>query len=422
MLALVLTTWLASGVLFSTGKKKNIWKTFFAILSVSAVFTLIYGLFLSGSLARLARNIPESINDVLIQAASFEGLLTQFYLFLLIGIFSLAVLLPIEWPRTATNPRAFGAILAPVVLILVVSVSYLTNWRIIQADITFKLAEPFANSGQWVVANILYQKSKESAPDEDYYDLFLGRGYLEQAKTVADETEKQAIFEKAEADLKNAQETNPLNPDHTANLGRLYSWWASQTQDPVERQTRGLQSDEYYSRVLVLSPNNARLWAEWGVLHMDILNNPDRAREKLNKAVEVDPQYDWAQALLGNYYLQIARQIDDPEAQVEYFQKSIEHYRMAIEITKSLNYYFALASVHQMMNDLNGLVDVLDESLNYAKSNNDIWKIEENLAIALLQLGESQDALQHAKNALSVAPESELERLNNLINQINATP
>ena len=183
-----------------------------------------YGFFLSGSLARIARNVPSNINDVLSQATSFENLLTQFYFFMIIGLLILARFLPIEWPNRATNPSSFGVILAPIVLVLVVGVGYFTNWRIIQADITFKLAEPFASSGQWPVANVLYQRAKEYAPDEDYYDLFLGRGYLEQAKTVSDEAEKQTIFEKAETDLKKAQKTNPLNPDHTANLGRLYSW------------------------------------------------------------------------------------------------------------------------------------------------------------------------------------------------------
>ena len=201
VLALVLTTWFASSVLNAAEKQSSTWKTFVAILGVSAGIALVYGVFLSGSLARLARNAPTSISDVLAQANSFENLLTQFYLFLLIGLFSLAGFLPAEWPRKATNPSAFGIILAPIVLVLVVSASFLTNWRIIQADITFKLAEPFSNSGQWPVANILYQRAKESAPDEDYYDLFLGRGYLEQAKTVSDEAEKQAIFEQAESDL-----------------------------------------------------------------------------------------------------------------------------------------------------------------------------------------------------------------------------
>ena len=170
VLALVLTTWIASSVLFAAEKAASTWKSVLAILGISACIALIYGFFLSGLLARLARNIPENINDVLVQANSFEGLLTQFYLFLLISIFLLGGFLPTEWPSRATKPGSFGVILAPVVFVLVIGISYITNWRIIQADITFKLAEPFAGSGQWLVANILYQRAKESAPDEDVVD------------------------------------------------------------------------------------------------------------------------------------------------------------------------------------------------------------------------------------------------------------
>jgi len=422
VLALVLTTWLASSILFTAEKKTSTWKTFLAILGVSAGIALVYGFFLSGSLARIARNIPASINDVLTQATSFENLLTQFYLFLILGLLFLAGFLPIKWPRKASNPSAFGVILAPVVLILVVGVSYFTNWRIIQADITFKLAEPFSSSGQWPVANILYQRAKEYAPDEDYYDLFLGRGYLEHAKTVSDEAEKQSIFEQAELDLKKAQKTNPLNPDHTANLARLYSWWASQTQDSIEREVRGLVSDEYYSRALVLSPNNARLWTEWGVLHSDLLNNPNRAIELFNTAIGIDPEYDWVHALYGNYYFQVARQTEDPDEKEKAFQNSIMHYQKAIDNSKSLNYYFSLATVYQTKNDLEGLVLVLEESLQFAKAKKDIWRIEENLAVATHQLGRKIEALMHAKAALGVAPESEWERINNLIRQIEETP
>ncbi len=422
VLALVLTTWLASSVLFTAEKHNSTWKTFVAILGVSGGITLIYGFFLSGSLARIARNIPANINDVLTQAAYFESLITQFYFFLIMGLLILAGFLPNEWPRRATNPTSLGVIFAPIVLILVIGASYYTNWRIIQADITFKLAEPFSNSGQWPVANILYQRAKEYAPDEDYYDLFLGRGYLEQAKTVSDIAEKQSIFEKAETDLKNAQKINPLNPDHTANLARLYSWWASQTQDPVEREARGLESDKYYSRVLVLSPNNARLWTEWGVLHSDLLNNPTRAIDLFNTAIEIDPEYDWVHALYGNFYFQMARQTEDPDEKEKAFQKSIMHYQKAIDNSKSINYYFSLATVYQAKNDLEGLVLVLEDSLESAKAKNDIWRIEENIAITYLQLGRKPEALIHAKSALGVAPESEWERINNLILQIEETP
>ena len=87
-----------------------------------------------------------------------------------------------------------------------------------------------------------------------------------------------------------------------------------------------------------------------------------------------------------------------------------------------MNYFFALATVYQTMNDLDGLVGVLEESLKYAKAKKDIWKINENLAVASFQLGKNVEALQYAKSALEVAPESEQERIMNIIRQIDAAP
>ena len=98
------------------------------------------------------------------------------------------------------------------------------------------------------------------------------------------------------------------------------------------------------------------------------------------------------------------------------------HYQKAIDNSKSLNYYFSLTTVYQTKNDFEGLALVLEESLQFAKAKNDIWRIEENLAVATHQLGRKIEALMHAKAALGVAPESEWERINNLIRQIEETP
>jgi tetratricopeptide (TPR) repeat protein len=87
-----------------------------------------------------------------------------------------------------------------------------------------------------------------------------------------------------------------------------------------------------------------------------------------------------------------------------------------------LNYYYALASIYQVMNDYEGLVSVLEEALTHTKSSNDIWKIEENLAVFTSQLGRNAEALQHAQNAYNAAPESEKDRLAQLIQQIEAAP
>ena len=88
------------------------------------------------------------------------------------------------------------------------------------------MAEPFPKAGQWKVATFLYKRALELTPKEDHYYLFLGRSYLEQAKITDTTTDQDNLVLQAENDLKVAQSINPLNTDHTANLARLYTWWA----------------------------------------------------------------------------------------------------------------------------------------------------------------------------------------------------
>ena len=428
VLALLLTTWVAASLLFasetpiSDGRFTHVLKRFAVILLGSGAIALAYGLWLSNSLAWLVQHQPSTVEELMAQTASFEGLLTQFYIFLFLILLGLAAYLPVSYPKRTFQASSFGAILAPVMLIVVVGLSYFSNWRIIQADIAFKLAEPFSASQQFDIANLLYERSKMLAPDEDYYDLFLGRNLLELAKTKTDAAEKQAIFEKTEADLLEAQAKNPLNPDHTANLARLYSWWAMQTNDPAERQARGEVSDNYYRQVLILSPNNARLWDEWAILHLDVLRDDERGLELLDKSLEIDPEYDWTHMLLGNYYFNLARRSkDDPAKQDEYYQKAIEHYEIAIELApRNLNYRLSLASVYQMQQNNEKLIEVLEDSLPFAKRKNDIWRIEQNIAQAAYNLGDIDKALEHAYKALAVAPESEAETVQQFIQQLEA--
>ncbi len=108
----------------------------------------------------------------------------------------------------------------------------------IQADITFKLAESFNQPGAYPIAIRIYNRANQLAPNEDYYYLYLGRAYLNQARALTDSAEQEALLSQAALDLKNAQAINPLNTDHTANLARLFSLWSSMTQDQLERQEK----------------------------------------------------------------------------------------------------------------------------------------------------------------------------------------
>jgi tetratricopeptide (TPR) repeat protein len=284
------------------------------------------------------------------------------------------------------------------------------------------MAEPFASSQQWGVANAIYRRAIDFSPDEDYYYLFLGRGSLEYAKTIADPTEQEQAFQIAESDLVKAQTINPLNPDHTANLGRLYSWWALQAQENDARIQRGLISDEYYTRVTILSPNNARIWDEWAILHLNVLKDPERAFEILSHSLEIDPKYDWTHALLGDYYGQASGTAENEDEALELIQQAIYHYEQAISLSPDMmNYYYALAGAYQSLEDFEMVIETLETSLEFAKAS-DIWKIEDNLTHFYFQLEDYPNALLHARRALASAPESEHERLNSIINQLQNAP
>ena len=123
VLILVLTTWFSASILFasennSTPESSRL-KNFAMILGGSGLIGLFYAFWLSGSLASIVRNIPETLDELMAQSGSFESLLTQFYFFTLLIIFALAGYLPSKWPQRATRPSSFGVILAPIMLILV---------------------------------------------------------------------------------------------------------------------------------------------------------------------------------------------------------------------------------------------------------------------------------------------------------------
>ena len=108
--------------------------------------------------------------------------LTNFYIYVFILIVGLAFFLPEDWPVKYANPARVGAVIAPLALVLGLVLINYTNLRIIHADIVFKMADPYNKTGLWPNATRLYKEAIKLAPDEDYYYLFLGRSYLEQAK------------------------------------------------------------------------------------------------------------------------------------------------------------------------------------------------------------------------------------------------
>lgn len=405
-------------------------KTKAAILILSFGISFIFCFVMAISLSNLAAFTPENINDLILQSKRVESLLTLFYLSLGLLILSIAYFSALGFQSSKRRVSPFLYPITTISLIFAMVFISLTNLKVIQADITFKLAEPFAANNKWPIAIELYKRAKYLAPDEDYYYLFLGRGYLEHAKTLQDSQAKQATYLTTLEDLSLAQSINPLNTDHTANLARLNSWWALQTDEQADRKTRGELSESYYNQAIVLSPNNARLKNELAILNMNILGQPEEALRIIDDSKSIDPKYDWTYALSGDFYMRIASESPETEKINEYYEKAESNYLEAIDLSsmktlessQGLNYFFALANLYQAKGEVDNTILTLEKSLSYALNPHDIWRIEENLAILYYQQGEIDEALQHAFSALEYAPGEETARLTDLITQLENAP
>ena len=291
------------------------------VLGAALAVGLAYWFWLAGIHAGIT---AQALNDeaALLRAIDrLNSLPTSLYVILL-GIMLLAAF---YLPEPTTLRRATGGaaslaawLAVPLALAAVVTV-YSTNLRVIQADIIYKTADGFGKSNNWEVATRLFLLASDYAPNEDYYYLFVGKGYLQVANQLTAPDEQVKLVQEAEQRLLAAQRLNPLNPDHTANLGRLYRWWASVATDAADRTARAQKSNEYYARVLTLSPNSALLWNEWGAVQLGLLDDPAGALDKINHSLQLDPGYGNTYSLLGDYHVSLARAAgDEATASAEY--------------------------------------------------------------------------------------------------------
>jgi tetratricopeptide (TPR) repeat protein len=441
--ALVITTWAAGIFLFSTENEENVdyqgWIKAFGLMAIgSLLIGFLFWLLHAISLAILAGFTPANQNDVIVQVNNIGSLLSKYYIYILIIIFIVAFLLPDEWPQRSSFKSPIIVAVVPLILTAIFIITNISNLQVIHADITFKMAEPFTKSNQWKVATYLYKRALELAPKEDHYYLFLGRSYLEQAKTTESVADQKGLILQAENDLKVAQSINPLNTDHSANLARLYSWWAGRATTSSTRSERAQIASNYYQTAVTLSPNNSTLWDEWAVLSMQVIGKSQEALEKLQHALELDSRYSFTQGLLGDYYLRLANSIDDAVLKRETLQTAAIYYRMAAEDSRKTDqtskgsYLVSLANVYAVMAGLDPLnidriqlqqaIDVLLESVDAGISNSDLWKVQEAIAKLYLQLGEGTKARFYANQALLSAPNSANARIQDLITATLSLP
>ena len=256
-----------------------------------------------------------------LEAAQAGGLLTFFFGFVIVMTILLAFAL--SWPelaegrrpRTAAHPAAAYGSLALTLLAAVIILGQ-TNVRPVQADMVYKRARPYDDQATratqadpatrrdtWDTAIAIYSAAIERLPLEDFYYLFLGRAYLERAGITEDAAEQTELLARAESLLLQAQDINPLNTDHTANLARLNTRWYAAVDDDAEKAERLDLAERYYEQALILSPQNSVIRNELARLILEIRGDCDRALALYDESAAIDPFYSQTQLARADAYI-----------------------------------------------------------------------------------------------------------------------
>jgi tetratricopeptide (TPR) repeat protein/O-antigen ligase len=392
-------TWLVGGALIASRtalERRNpdfgtMVGAFLIYLAVTLTLPLIFGLYHASNLLP-GRNV---VNTITYYYA------TVFAFILLVGISLLG-----ENPKPspiALKPLASvpAFLLSLVILPLLI---YATNLSIIKADIVYKQGFALDSMGRWAESSKLHSQAVQLAPAEDYFYLFLGRALLEHARTIQDPVKREAKLKEAEEVLIRARNLNPYNPDHTANLARLYRNWADLSPDPQKRQEFLQKSLDFYLQATRLSPNTAHLQNEKALIYL-MLGQGDKALETIQHSLALDSLYDQTWLLLGDYY-RMANQ----------WEKAAEAYEKALEISPNLiQAYSALGFVYAQMGKLEKAVEANKKVLEFAPND---YVSHRNLALLYSQMGLTDQALAEAREALRLAPPSDKPMLENFISQL----
>ncbi len=418
-------------------------KSWLKTLGIMAITSLVIGVgfwLLQGiSLAALQNYSVTGRIEFLSQVSTIGALLAKYYLYIFVIFIIVAFLFSDDWPTRNVSPSYLGAVLLPFAFVFILVGINTSNLKVIRADITFKMADPFTKNGQWDVSELLYKESLKLAPKEDHYYLFLGRNYLEKAKDTNTTADQDTLVLAAETDLKVAQSINPLNTDHTANLARLYTWWAGKAaRNSTTQVERAQQASDYYATAVTLSPNNSTLWDEWAILYMKVIGQSQQALDRLQHALELDPKYAYTQGLLGDYYFNVASSLADPTEKQQTFLQSAGYYQAAAGVAKYTdsttkatylmsfsNAYFQIARLNPQNIDnqlIQQAIDVLVNSVKTGVGSGDLWEVQVDIAKLYFLIGDKTNMQYYANQALAGAPSTETGAIQDLITQSQTMP
>jgi tetratricopeptide (TPR) repeat protein len=408
---------------------KNKWAvTFLTYAGITFAGVFFFGTILAGHQAALTRIQVTTIEEVIDVAVALSGLLSRYYAFIF-GILGLTAFVTLQG---LSRPRASGHIISISVLVvlLLLSVPVIRSWcfDLIRADIVYKQGGVFANSRTYNDKQIgiqHFEKALEYTPREDYYNLFLGKAYLELAQGLPEDftaEQRESVFYKTEQVLTHARGLNPLNTDHSANLARFYKSWAARIM--IESSVEGLTADQQdklnekyqdllekslgeYKTALILSPNNPMIWNELAQLYAIDFKDDIKFQETISKSLEVDVDFEQTWMLLG-----------DMRSTNGDIDGAISAYERSLEITNNCTVRRVIGTLHAQQSRWLEAAQTLEFAAEKCPNSKELWEMYRILAIAYANLGRGVEAVQMAQQSYVLAPESQKEVVQQLLDQL----
>jgi tetratricopeptide (TPR) repeat protein/O-antigen ligase len=422
-------TWLVGSAValgeWGRGKVES-WGTAIAVYAMVSVGVFLLFLVTHDYQIRL-QSAPTTLKGVLDIANRIAGILPHYYLYLLALLLAMGAAMFKGRRLPELKWRRANWWLYPLLMMVTFFVVYATNLQVVMADIIYKQAQPYDQKQQWAVSIPLYRRALKLVPHEDFYYLFLGRALLENAKDtspdqpgVASELSlrdlmtmdpermaqmsRQELLEASRLVLQQAQTVNPLNTDHSANLGRLHRTWAEMVTAPAERDAMLSQAEAYYDQATSLSPHNAQLWNEWGLVHI-VQGDSEKALEKYERSLSLDQEYEQTYALVGDLYMSQQK-----------WEQSAESYRRVVELRPNL--LQAHATLGYIYAQQGKTERAIEENLFVAERSPKDYNSRKNLALLYRQVGDTEQALVQARRAWELAPEDQKSGVAGLISQL----
>lgn len=325
--SLIALTWVAAGILGFDARLKgeSRWLSVAIFVVLSFTLTMWFVLFQTNLLKDL-----DKLPDAFATLGRFSNLLALYYASLFLLILAAAIAQWFDSARTSLEFARTSAtlVLTPIVLLVAVVMIYLTNFSAIIGDVYYKFGTNFDATANWAQSIDIYRRAlncpvgrstTDCQSDQDFYYLFLGRAYLEAARTISDANQRLQVLKLSEDTLFRARKLNPLNTDHSANLARLNRIWGTITDSPSEKADRLKKSSDFYKDATRLSPNTAHLYNEWSQVY-GLLGDTRQARAMLDKSMLLDQEFAQTYVYLGDWY---SSQHDDGNALDQYI-KSIQ--------------------------------------------------------------------------------------------------